>query len=84
MGKHDKLLFQILRGLSDANIGFDEMCSLLKHFEFEVRIRGSHHIFRKAGVAEKINLQKDGAKVKSYQVRQVRNVILKYGLAQEV
>jgi predicted RNA binding protein YcfA (HicA-like mRNA interferase family) len=83
MGKHDKLLFQILRALSDANIGFDEMCSLLKHLEFEVRIRGSHHIFRKAGVAEKINLQKDGAKVKSYQVRQVRSVILKHGLAQE-
>jgi len=33
-----------------------------------------------AGVKEKINLQKDGNKPKQYQVRQVRNVILKYKL----
>jgi len=45
-----------------------------------MRIKGSHHIFRKAGVEEKINLQKDGNKAKPYQVRQVRNMILKYKL----
>ena len=83
MGKHEKLLFQILRGLADNNIGFDELCGLLSHLGFEMRIRGSHHMFRKAGVMEKINLQREGAKIKSYQVRQVRNIILKYGLAEE-
>ncbi|MEW6140358.1 MAG: hypothetical protein AB1733_19230 [Thermodesulfobacteriota bacterium] len=46
---------------------------------FVERQRGSHHIFRKYGIEEKINLQRDGAKVKAYQVRQVRAVILRYG-----
>ena len=40
----------------------------------------SHHIFRKAGVEEKVNLQKDGSNAKPYQVKQVRNIILKYKL----
>ncbi len=49
-----------------------------KTYGFGMPIKGSHHIFRKAGVEEKINLQKDGNKAKPYQVRQVRNMILKY------
>lgn len=32
---------------------------------------------------EKVNLQRDGAKAKPYQVKQVRNVILRYGLQEE-
>ena len=35
-------------------------------------------MFRKSGIEEKINLQKDGNKAKPYQVKQVRAVILKY------
>jgi predicted RNA binding protein YcfA (HicA-like mRNA interferase family) len=80
MGKYEKLIFQILRGTSDANIAFSDLVNLLKHFGFEKRIKGSHHVFRKAGVEEKINLQKDGNKAKPYQVRQVRNMIVKYKL----
>ena len=80
MGKYDKLIFQILRGTSDANIAFSDLRSLLKYFGFEERIKGSHHIFRMGGVEEKINLQKDGSKAKPYQVRQVRNIILRYKL----
>jgi hypothetical protein len=45
-----------------------------------MRVSGSHHIFRKAGIEEKINLQKDGSKAKPYQVKQVRYLILKYKL----
>ena len=45
-----------------------------------MRIKGSHHIFRKAGVEEKPNLQKEGNKAKPYQVKQIRNLILKYKL----
>ena len=83
MGKYDKLIFQILRGLSDANITFDDLVHLLQHLGFEMRIRGSHHVFRKAGIAEKINLQRQGAKAKSYQIKQVREVIQKYQLGSE-
>ncbi len=84
MGKHKKLLIQILRGTSDANIPFEGLCGLLKHLGFEDRIKGSHHIFTKNGIEEILNLQHKGGKSKSYQVKQVRNVILKYKLgAQE-
>ncbi len=83
MGQYQKLLAQILRGLSDANVEFEELCQLLKYLGFEVRVRGSHHIFRKAGVMHKINLQRQGAKAKPYQVKQVRNLILQYRLAKE-
>ncbi len=84
MGKHEKLLSQILQGTSDANISFEDLCNLLKKLGFDERIRGSHHIFRKEGIIEKINLQRDGSKAKIYQVRQVRNVILKYNLGGEL
>jgi hypothetical protein len=47
---------------------------------FDERIRGSHHVFRKQGIEEQPNLQSDGAKAKPYQVRQVRNIIVKYKL----
>ena len=83
MGKYEKIIFQILRGTSDANIAFSDVIALLKHFGFEERIKGSHHIFRKEGIEEKINLQKDGSKAKPYQVKQVRAVILKYKLGGE-
>ena len=83
MGKYEKLISQILRGLSDANIEFDDLCLLLKHLQFEVRLRGSHHVFRRQGVVEKINLQRQGSKAKVYQVKQVRDVIQKYRLVSE-
>ena len=43
-------------------------------------MHGSHHIFIKDGIDEILNLQPKGSKSKSYQVKQVRNVILKYKL----
>ena len=84
MGKYDKLLFKILRGTSDANIAFDDLRQLLLRFGFTERQRGSHHIFRKAGIEEKINLQREGSQAKKYQVRQVRSVIVKYNLGGEL
>jgi hypothetical protein len=80
MSQLEKLLLRILRGTSDTNIGFDELSGLLTHLGFEVRVRGSHHVFSKPGVVELINLQLDGSSAKPYQVKQVRNVIVKYKL----
>ena len=80
MGKYDKLIFRILRGTSDANIAFSDLRNLLKYFGFEERTKGSHHIFRKAGIEDKINLKREGSKAKAYQVRQVRNIMLRYKL----
>jgi hypothetical protein len=80
MSSYDKLLFQILRGTGDANVRFEDLRGLLIKLGFEERIRSSHHMFRKTGVLEKINLQREGDKAKVYQVRQVRTVLLKYKL----
>lgn len=82
MGKFDKLLLRILRGTSDANISFNDLCMLLKHLGFEEYIRGGHHLFRKEGIEEKPNLQRDGNKAKAYQVRQMRAIILKHKLGE--
>jgi predicted RNA binding protein YcfA (HicA-like mRNA interferase family) len=79
-GKHDKLLLQILKGSSDANIPFAGVCELLRHIGFSERRRGSHHIFSRDGVEEILNLQPKDNKAKPYQVKQVRQVILKYRL----
>ena len=80
MDKYGKILDRILRGSSDANIPFAQMRNLLIRVGFEERIRGSHHIFTKEGVEEIINLQAKGSKAKPYQVKQARNLILKYNL----
>jgi len=84
MSKYEKLLLTILQGGADSNISFNDLCNLLKKLGFDERMRGSHHLFRKEGIVEKINLQRDNNKAKAYQVRQVRNVILKYELGGEL
>jgi len=83
MGKYEKPIFQIVRGISDANIAFSDLINLMQHFGFEMHIKGTHHIFRKNGIEEKPNLQKEGNKAKPYQVKQIRNIILKYKLGVE-
>jgi hypothetical protein len=84
MSKYEKLLFKVLRGTSDANISFNDLRGLIKRFGFEERTRGSHHVFRKEGIEEKINLQRDDDKAKPYQVRQVRALISKYKLGDKL
>ena len=80
MTKLDKFLTQVLRGTSDTNIDFDNLRNLLEQLGFEERIKGSHHIFWKNNIPEILNLQPKGSKAKVYQVKQVRNIILKYKL----
>jgi len=76
-------LTKLLQGRNDVNIPFASLCQLLKAFGFAERIRGSHHIFTREGVEEIINLQPKGSKAKPYQVKQVRNIILRYKLTVE-
>ncbi|MBE7411123.1 MAG: type II toxin-antitoxin system HicA family toxin [Leptospiraceae bacterium] len=76
MGSYEKIWQKIIDGNSDANIDFEDICKLLQKIGFEMRVKGSHHIFRMDGVEERINVQKDGAKAKPYQVRQIRKVLI--------
>jgi hypothetical protein len=81
VARYDELLARILRGASDANIPFNQLCHLLGWLGFEERIRGDHHIFTKNGVEEILNLQPRGRHAKPYQVKQVRDVLVKHRLA---
>ena len=80
MGKYTKLLTSILSGSSDKNIAFEDLCRLLLRLGFDQRIKGDHFIFSREGVDEIINLQPLGKMSKPYQVKQVRQIILKYNL----
>jgi len=80
MTKYNKLLTRILSKQSDANIRFDDLRTLLIRLGFQKRSRGSHHVFVKDGVAELINLQREGHLAKPYQVR---TIIAEYGLGEE-
>lgn len=71
----------VLGGRADTNIDFDDLRNLLLSLGFDERTKGSHHVFSKSGVEERINLQRDGRNAKPYQVKQVRAAILKHGLA---
>ena len=84
MTRHAKLLARLLSGTADRAFRFDDLCALLRRLGFAERQRGgSHHIFTRDGVPEILNLQpRGGGEAKPYQVRQVREVVLKYGLAQ--
>ncbi len=83
MTQFDKLLNKVLSGRSDADIGFNELCSMLRRFGFQERIKGDHHIFFCIDVEEIINIQPMQGKAKPYQVKQVRNLIIKYKLGEE-
>ena len=86
MAQLDKLIAKLMLGASDANFSFSDLCEILQILGFEVRIKGSHHIFSKEGVEEILNLQPqkgDRSKAKPYQVKQVRAVVLKYKLVNQ-
>jgi hypothetical protein len=77
MSKNEKLLQKLLQGSSDGNFSFDELCRILNGLDFESRIKGSHHIYFRKDIEEIINIQPDKSKAKPYQIKQVRNIILK-------
>jgi len=84
LSQKEKLIIRILSGTQDKNIGFDVACNLLISFGFEKRINGSHHIFFKDGVKDILNLQPKDGKVKPYQVKQIRDIIIIYKLGEGV
>jgi hypothetical protein len=82
VSRHELVLRRILSGTADSNIAFRDVCALLTALGFDLRKKGSHHIFFMTGVAEILNLQPKGSKAKPYQVKQVRGVIVRYKLAE--
>ena len=81
MSRVKKAVAKILEGRSDANFDFHDLCHVLERAGFARREgKGSHAIFSKDGVEEIVNIQPKGGKAKPYQVKQVRELILKYQL----
>jgi predicted RNA binding protein YcfA (HicA-like mRNA interferase family) len=83
MGQYGKLVQRILSGQQDKSIPFSEALSLMQKLGFSIRVKGSHHIFSQEGIDEIINLQPNGSKAKPYQVKQIRDIIVKYQLGVE-
>ena len=80
MSQYEKLLASILNGIKDSNILFADLQSVLDRLGFQCRIKGDHFIYTKDGIEEIINIQPNGNRAKPYQVKQVRNIILRYRL----
>ena len=79
MSRIKKAVSKILEGRSDANFDFEDLCFVLERAGFQRRSgKGSHKIFFRDGVAEIVNLQPKGGQAKPYQVKQVRDLLLKY------
>jgi predicted RNA binding protein YcfA (HicA-like mRNA interferase family) len=80
MSKFRKTLERLLLGISDSNIDFEDLRKVMIAIGFSERVKGSHHIFSKINIEEIINIQPQNGKAKTYQVKQIRNIILKYRL----
>ncbi len=78
MGKREKLLNKILSGQSDYSISFSDLTNLLIFLGFKRRLKGSHNIFTKDGITERINLQSEGSMAKGYQIKQIRKILTNY------
>lgn len=80
MSKSEKVRRKIIENESDANVSFEDLRNFLLSLGFEERVKGSHYSYRKSGIPEKPNIQRDGSKAKSYQVRQVKVMVRRNGL----
>ena len=71
----------VISGKADHSISFSDFQNLVVDLGFQFRRqRGSHTMYYHPGVNAFMNIQKDGAKAKAYEVRQLREIIRKYGL----
>lgn len=76
------LLKRILGG--SRNVRFSEFVNLIEAFGFRLsRVSGSHHIFKRPGIPELINLQNVDGQVKPYQIKQWLRLVERYNLMME-
>ena len=76
-----KIYESVISGDADYGIRFGDLQNLLLALGFELRrVRGSHFLYYHAASGAFMNIQKDGAKAKAYEVRQLREIIRQNGL----
>ena len=65
-------------------MSFAELQSILNAYGFRLdRTSGSYHIYVRAAVSRPISVQPDGKSAKRYQVKQLRDMIVEFGLEPE-
>lgn len=78
---NSKIYSDVLSGNSDYNIRYADFQKLITDLGVEFkRQKDSHTMYYHGKYQIFINIQKDGSKAKGYEVRQLREIILKYGL----
>ena len=82
-GRAEKALLRLISGRSDRNFRFADLQAILARLGFSCRIRGDHFIFSHPAIEEIINLQPVGSLAKPYQIKQVRGILMKSGMAGE-
>jgi predicted RNA binding protein YcfA (HicA-like mRNA interferase family) len=75
MSKFDKLVEQILDGRPTS---YKEAESVLTKLGFELRIRGSHHVFAKPDYNRNVSI-KIRTQLLPYQIRLIQEVLKDYG-----
>ncbi|HEX4862996.1 MAG TPA: type II toxin-antitoxin system HicA family toxin [Acidimicrobiales bacterium] len=81
--KPDALLVRLLGGVF-TNVSFVDAKRLLEALGFdELRVKGSHHVYGRPGIAELLNLQDRGGQAKPYQLRQLVALVRRYDLSIE-
>lgn len=78
---NQKIYNDVISGKSDNNIRFADFRNLIVDLGFNyIRQSGSHIQYYHSGIDERMTIQNDKSKVKGYQVKQLRNIILNHGL----
>ena len=76
-----KVYESVVSGHADYSIDFSDLQNLILDLGFTYRRqKGSHIMYYHKGANAFMNIQRDGAKAKGYEVRQLREIINKHGL----
>lgn len=77
-----RLLARLMTGA--YNVSFDDFDNLIRGFGFELRrSSGSHRIYARPGIPDRVNIQARKGEAKPYQVRQFLDLIEKHQLRLE-
>ncbi|MCM1499280.1 MAG: type II toxin-antitoxin system HicA family toxin [Clostridium sp.] len=76
-----KIYNNVISGKADNSINFNDFRNLIIDLGFNfIRQSGSHVQYYNSTINERMTIQNDKGKAKGYQVRQLRNIIIKHGL----
>ncbi len=79
MDRYKKIYKKIIKE-GRSNVSFADLQFFLEKTGFSVRCKGDHFIYTMNGINDIINIQPDGNSAKRYQIKQIKQVILKYKL----